>query len=367
MLFDNNNENNGQRLYFPEELYIPSWPEETSVEFHLRVEPDVKPMQMAKDLTRVCNLPRGGTVEQAYLYYDAVNAAAWCDIANQEDYFASFEGNQSLAWVAQAIKDHLKDTKFDKRVVDIVGIGSGDAKREGNLIQSLLDVDSALKVNCHLIDKSNPLLIAAHAHLDELFLHTGRVTVREFLADFWRLPYISELFDSEESEKRLRVACMFGYTFGNLDGELRFVRDSLRALKPGDLLLLDLMLGFAPHNNADAIRREDPRFIASQSNWKKGIESWLATTLKRHRSNCGNISFENVLVNRSSAFPDAYTLEIHAHVETAKQTARFNMLRLHRYSQEAFIGTMTAEGFRRVGGKTYGTQRGCLRYMFVKE
>lgn len=333
--------------------------------FHLRVEPDISAIQMAKEFARVCNLPRGGTIEQAFLYFDPTNAAAWNDLCNQEDYCASFEGGLSLDWAADLIKGHLADSRFNKKTIDILGIGCGDGRKEGKLIQALLDVDSSLKINCHLIDKSYPLLSVAHAHLDELFLHTGRVKVMEYQANFWRLPYISQLFDTEESEKNLRIACMLGYTFGNLDGEIRFIRDSLSVLKPGDMFLVDAMLGFAAHDNADAIRHEDPR-LAVQTSWKKGVNNWLETVLRHNRKECGTVSFESILAPRTSPLPNTYTLEVFANVESSKQTARFNMLRLHRYHQDSFIGTFMEEGLRRVGGKVFGANKRCLQYLFVK-
>ncbi len=336
------------------------------MEFHLRAEPDVSPIQMSTELFRLCNTPRGGTIEQSYLYFDGISAAGWRDICNQEDYFASFDGSQSLDLTAELILDHLKDTKYNKRALDIIGIGAGDARKEGKLVQSLLDLDPSLKVNCHLIDKSNPLLIAAHFYLNGIFANTGRVSVKESLADFWKLPS-SELFSSKENRNTLRVGCMFGYTLGNLDGDLRFVRDSLSAFKSGDLFLVDVILGFAPHNDIEAIRCQDPRLGPNKGVWQQATETWLATTLQRYRINSSNILFENFLSTTTSSFPNTYTIEIHASVQNARKQVRFNMLRFHRYHQESFIGTIAKEGWRKLGGKTFGTNKSCLRYLFVKE
>lgn len=338
------------------------------MEFHARFEFDVQPMQMIPELCRICNNRRGGTIDQSYLYSDALSASGWTEICNQEDYFTSYDGSQSLTWVAELIKHHLEDTRFDPRKMDLIALGPGDARKEGKLMQSLLDLDPNLHVNCHLIEKSYPLQVAAHHYLHSMFGHTGRAIIRESLADFWKLPYMSNLFDSKESEETLRVACMFGYTFGNLDGELWFVRNSLRALKPGDLFLLDAVLAYAPHHNEEAIRKEDPR-LASHTIWQVATENWLTTTLQRHRLNCGEVSFENVLSTTTSAIPNTYTIEVHAEVQDKdrNQKARFNILRLHRYEQESLIQAICKEGFRRLGGRTYGLKKNCLRYLFAKE
>ncbi len=344
------------------------YPKESPMEFHSRFESDTLPMQMAKELHRICNSRRGGTIEQSFLYSDGISAAGWTDICNQEDYYTSYDGSQSLAWVADAIYDHLGDSTFDKTKIDIIGLGPGDARKELKLTQSLLDLDPNIHINCHLIERSYPLMVAAHHYLQGTFEKTGRVSIREWLADFWKLPYLSDLFDSKESEETLRVVCMFGYTFGNLDGELRFVRDSLRALKPGDILLMDVILAYAPHNNHEAIRNEDPR-LASRTIWQSATEHWLATTLQRHRTHCGDLIFENVLSTTTSAIPNTYTIEVHAEVvdEGKNNNTRFNVLRLHRYEQESFIAALAKEGFKRMGGKSYGLKRNCLRYLFTKE
>jgi hypothetical protein len=51
---------------------------------------------------------------------------------------------------------------------------------------------------------------------------------------------------------RRQVVCLLGGTFGNLDHEVRFVRDSLCGFGPGTLLVLDYPQVFGP--SEDEIR-----------------------------------------------------------------------------------------------------------------
>jgi hypothetical protein len=337
--------------------------------FHSRFEPEVSPIQMSKELARACNTNRGSSIEQSYLYFEGSSAAGWADICNQQDYVATFE-SYSFDWVADLIKDHLFDTKFRKNRIDLIGIGSGDGKKEGKLIQGILDLCPDLQVRCHLLDKSNPLLVAAHNHLNDIFENSGRVEVFEHQGDFCRLSNLSDLFDSEENEQVLRVGCMFGGTLGNLDNELRFVRDSLSAaLKPGDLFIPDVVLGFAPADDPSAIKLEDPR-MSSQGVFQNLTNNWLLSTLKRYREEWGSASFKHVLHAKGSTtspIPNTYTIETHVIVDSGTHKSAFNMLRLHRYDQSSFIGTILKEGFQRLGGRTYGAQDKKFMYVFVKE
>lgn len=335
------------------------------MEYHNCFEPDVNPMQMYRELTRTCNSARGGPIEQSFLYYDGAGSAGWCDICNQEEYIATFEGF-SFHWIAELIKDHLQDTKYNKKQLDLIGIGCGDGKKEGKLIQGLLDLSPNLNINCYLIDKSLPLLVGAHSHLDSIFADSGRVKIREHFADFMKLTNIPDLFDSEESQNTLRIGTMFGGTLGNLDNELRFVRDSLQAFKPGDLLLVDVVLGFASHDNIEAINIEDPR-MSFQGIYQASTQNWLTSILKRHRSIWGDLHFQNVLKPSTSPFAKTYTIELQATIESEKQRPTFNMLRLHRYNQEEFIGTFLKEGWKRLSGKTYGLKKRKFLYLFIKE
>lgn len=338
------------------------------MEYHTRFEPDVSPINMARELDRICNSHRGGAVDQAFLYFDAIGAAGWTNLCSQSDYVVHFEGF-SYHWLAECIKDHLDATKFNKRKIDIVGIACGDGKKEGKLIQSLLELYEHLHIGCYLLDKSDPLLISAHNHLMDVLALTKRVTVREHLGDLWKLSFIPKLFDTEESQDTLRVGCMLGGTMINLDNELRFVRDSLHAFKSGDLFIVDVVVGFAPHDNREAIQAEDPG-MSQQGIYQAAYRKWLGGVFKQHREQVGEISFKKVLHTdtTTSTFPGTYTVENSLVIETpGKPPISFNMLRQHRYHAESFIGAFTKAGFRRLCGKTYGSNNCKLIYVFIKE
>ncbi len=332
---------------------------------HLGIEPNVNVIQVSKEMIRSFNSSRGGSIEQSFLYFDGVSAASWCELTNQEEYAKAY-GNQSFFSIAaENILTHLEDTKFDKNKIDIVGIGSGDGKKEAALIKCLLEINPDLKVHCHLIDKSYPLLSVSHDHFDTLFSHSDQVTFQQHHADFWKLPHMADIFDSERAENVLRVGCMLDGTIGNLENEVHFIRNSLQAFKAGDLFLTDIMTGFAPSDQKEKIYSLDPRFTAK--GWSQGLETWLASTVNRYRNSKEKTEFKTVLSHTTSPIPNTYTLEIHALVGDGDKKARFNMLRLHRYDLESFIGAFIKEGWRRLGGKTFGYENKRLWYIFVKE
>ena len=338
-----------------------------SSDFHCRFEPGVDPIQMAKKLAHLCTAKRGASLDQDLLYFDALSAAGWTGICSQSDYRSTFEGF-SFHWIASVIKDHLADTKFKQRRVDVIGLGCGDGIKEAELLRSLLDISKEFELTCHLVDKSSPLLITAHRNLTNTFKEGKNVLVREYLADIMHLSNLVTLFDGEDSQNVLRVGTMFGGTLGNLDNELRFIKDSLRSFKSGDLVIVDVVLGFAPYTDSDAIWSEDPR-LAFSGTYQEATENWLLGTLNRYRSFSGNTMIENRLHTNPSTSPiqKTYTVELHAVTEQGHERADFNMLRLHRYDQEEFIAAFVKQGFRRLAGKTYGINNKKLIYVFIKE
>jgi hypothetical protein len=58
---------------------------------------------------------------------------------------------------------------------------------------------------------------------------------------------------------------MLGYTFGNLDNEVSFVRNCLTGAEVGDLLLLDAGVAKASADDATQIRAREPVFAKKRS------------------------------------------------------------------------------------------------------
>jgi hypothetical protein len=79
--------------------------------------------------------------------------------------------------------------------------------------------------------------------------------------NFHELPRYTYLFRSNgDAEHRRRLFCMFGYTFGNLQNEIHFVRNSLLGYTPGDFLLLNVTLAVAPPMIRSRFTRPIPFF-----------------------------------------------------------------------------------------------------------
>src|SRR5205814_3204686 len=118
----------------------------------------------------------------------------------------------------------------------------------------------------YLLDISQPMLGFAYKHAADSLADRRGVAVFAIQGDFHRLPCYTQLLYTPQRAHRRRVVCMFGWTFGNLENEIRFVRNSLVGFAPGDLLLLDVTLVHASADRPDEILRKDPRFVNAEPN-----------------------------------------------------------------------------------------------------
>lgn len=334
--------------------------EHKNLEFHSRFEPDCSSIVTAREMRLLFGSPKGGIIDQATLYCDQLGAADWCRLANQEDYVMAFD-HLPLSFAAELIIHELKKTPYYQHTLDVVGLGCGDGKKEAALLRHLLKQPSIEKLRCYLFESSVPLMIEAHQYLASLFPDSRQVQLRESFGNFMHLPRYP-VFHEPEEPNTLRVVCMFGGTIGNLASEMDFICHSLHpALKPGDLFLVDCVLGFAPCDQPDAIREQDPRM---QGKWQSTTQDWLEGTLRRYRTNVKEVEFQNALKMNSSPIPNTYTIEMQAKLD---DQCKFTMLKLHRYNMDSFVNTIAQAGFRKCSGRRYGINQGRLLYLFVRE
>lgn len=324
--------------------------------------PDYDHIQLTKDMKIQLGALQGGAIEQASLYLDATSAADWCALASQEKYMSTFD-NLPVDWgdwVAQLVSNHLKETDLDLDKVDVLGLGAGDGKKETILSRALYQKMPLQKLRCSLMDLSPSLAIQAHTHFTQSFRGKKNTECRFLLGDMHSLPFYNELFYDPVDAKTLKILCMFGGTFGNLRHEIHFIQNTLRACKSGDLLLLDVSLGFAPANQPEQIYKEDPRL----SNYGTGpLEEWMEGTIRRNRDNVKTVRFENSLKTGVSTVPNTYTIEIQAVVD---EEARFSVLQLHRYNPDDFVRTFLNQGWKALDGRYFSYKKKQLLYMFAK-
>jgi SAM-dependent methyltransferase len=214
------------------------------------IAPEFDPIKMIRELQMQLN-GRGGHIDQTHLYLDPLSAACWCALAEQEGYSAA-RAEMPLDRAAAQVCRSTGDAGLD-----VIGLGCGDAKEEVRLARHLGEVRADLRL--YLLDISQPLLSVAFKHAADSLSDVRSLQVFAIQGDFHHLPRYAPLLSPPGRPQRRHVACMFGNTFANLHNEILFVRNSLLALQPGDLFLLNVPLALAPADRPDEIMARDPR------------------------------------------------------------------------------------------------------------
>lgn len=144
-----------------------------------------------------------------------------------------------------------------------------------------------------LLDVSNPLLNIALSHARTVLgpeMKDGVFFVFGTMHDLAQGPY-ADLYQPQPAGTK-RLITMLGYTFGNLESELQFVRNNLSGFAKGDLLLLNLQLTFAPADEPEQIQKKNPRLNHAHSKgWDTAYEEFLANTIRRSCLGVKHIEF----------------------------------------------------------------------------
>lgn len=326
--------------------------------------PHFSHVRLLEDLRHRINTTTGTVLEQHQLYVDCASAADWLGYCSREDYEKGVGFDRdTLEWAAKLVRRYLAESQFDAQQLDVVSLGPGDGKNEDVLCRCLLEKVGLKKLNCYLLDINPSLVIEAYGRVSRSLAQYSEARVAWMVGDFLELNEYPQLVAGKKDV--LRLFCMFGGTFGNLSKELKFVRHSLRALKPGDLFLVHVTLGSAPPSEVDRIQAEEPFFQHIGKEQIPPIEAWIRGPIDRYRTDLQTLRFDYSVKKKSSSnFASAYTITVDAIVN---EMVRITMLEMHRYEMGDFTNTMVEEGFRAVGGQTYGYKNRRLIYLFAKQ
>ncbi len=322
--------------------------------------PDYNHIDLTQQIAQQFSRPEGGSIDQSFHYIDPYGASEWYSICRQSHYLSMFD-NLPVDWpdwLAKIVLHHIKQTSFHPGKVDVVGLGVGDGQKETLVCSGLYRASAWQRLRCFLVDLSPALLTEAHTHFVDTFTDKRNVESKWILGDFHQLPKYKELFADPVDAHVIRIATMFGETLANLRNERDFIQHSLKAFKPGDLLIVDVALGFAPHDRPDLIQKADPFFQSTT------VKDWMIRSLKRNRPGVREIQLEMLVKHGLSAFPNAYTIEIQA---TADQRSVFSLLQQHRYVADDFVKTFMSLGWRPLEGRQYGYLKRQLIYIFAKK
>ena len=313
--------------------------------------PEYDALKLHNDLTLHLK-GRGGHLEQTYLYLDPSSAAAWCAIAEQESYTTA-RNLMPLGRVAERIAELAGPVGLD-----VIGLGCGDGKDEVRLTQRLLDLHRNRNLRLYLLDISQPLCSGAYRQAAELLGDRPTVSVYAIQGNFHNLQRYTPLLHAPERSHRRRVVCMFGNTFGNLQNEVMFVRNSLLGFAPADFLLLNVPATMAPANKPAEIVRKDRRLSGQvPTDEKSPQDQHQIELLRRYIPGIKSIDIKPVLDFDACPIPGSYAADIRATVHMMSgETKQFSVLYAKRYDQEQLDCKMCKEGWLPVAHWRYADE-----------
>lgn len=306
------------------------------------IAPGFSALRMLGDLIAKANAA-GGSIEQSLLYLDHASAAAWCALTGNSAYVTA---TTSLL-PEKVIRSVLR--RADSAPLDVIALGCGSARREVALCRSLIEESGGVDLRLYLLDISQPLLSEAYAYAAESLEMHPHVSVTAVQGNFHDLPRYGALLYRAEHSHRRRLITMLGYTFGNLDNELRWVADTLAPFARGDLFLIDVQRGYAPASDANAIRRNDPGLQpGAQSLRQREIEQFILGPLRRYRQGgAASAELRNEL-GSACVVPGSYQIEQCAYLSGDGATRRFVLIKARRYSIPELAQAMADLGWHMV-------------------
>lgn len=290
------------------------------------IAPGFNALRLLGDLVAKVN-GAGGSLEQSLLYLDHRSAADWCALIDTADY-QQFGNASTYLRSARAVLRVTKDAPLD-----LICLGCGSARREVSLCNGMLEERSATDLRLYLLDISQPLLSEAYAYAAEALDRYPHASVTAVQGNFHDLPRYGALLYRPEHSHRRKIITMLGFTFGNLDNELRFVSDALAPFAKGDLLLLDVQRGYAAAGDASAIRRNDPGLQpGAQSARQRQIEAFFLGPLRRYREGGAPVVELRNELGPACVVPGSYQIEHVANVKDGAKSRRFVLAKARRYS-----------------------------------
>lgn len=307
--------------------------EPMSAEYRWWVDAAFDPIQMHDDLINLLHTAEGGHIEQSFKYMDTAGASNWLSFVRQSDYATNID-SMPLRDVARSIHE-----SSDGRGVDIIGLGAGTAVHEVRLVNQLLSQGQD-NIRLFLLDISQPLLALGYKYAREHLDSNAGVSVWALQGDFHRLASYGDQLRSPD--RRLRVFCMFGYTFCNLANEVLFVRNSLSLAQDNDLLLLDITTVRAPADQPAQVLAADPALSGKRPpEFQRRLERFATEPIRRYISEA-DIRVQTRLNTAVCTIPGSYSIDMVAKLPNGRQ---FSVAYVKRYDLDRLVERMSGEGW----------------------
>lgn len=288
----------------------------------------------------------GGKIDHSFLYFDPAGAALYEEVSRVPE-------PRPLAEAAVEILSQFKEP------LSVVALGSGMAHIETTLVECLVrpesspDLDGEPAIDLYLVDSSACLLGEGHRHAAQrLACHSVPVVAIE--GDFRKLPTFSEMFAPRGPRRKLFV--LLGYTIGNLDNELSFLRESLLCATRGDLMLFDFGTQIDKSKNPGSALKSEPGAKVIQAGGTVTNNKWLAFLAGPVSRVYGEHGLQVGLrhVPESGVIPNSHSVEFWVKTPDGKQ---FVTCGWRRYDPESMAAAFARFGWRLVKMWPFGQQR----------
>ena len=308
--------------------------------------PGYEPFRLWHELQSVL-CQASGYLSDSLKYLDHAGADQWCELLKHSR-FATEASPLPMADLVATIHDELEGMPFD-----LLGIGAGTADHELTLAARLLGRRRTVHdARVFLLDVSHPLLTFALNAADSILPKQYIVPVIGLIGDFNEMATYCHLFHADGPPRR-RILTMFGYTFSNLENEIRFLRRNLSWVDRGDLLVLDLPMAVDPSADPD---RTDPALSKQRPPvYTELLHKFLTGPIRRHLQSVSDIKLQVLRDSNSSVVPGSYAIE---HVASVRmrggETRRYSIGYSRRYQADGLCTALQQEGWRSVGHFSYG-------------
>jgi hypothetical protein len=200
-----------------------------------------------------------------------------------------------------------------------------------------------------LVDISHTLISVAFSHAVEQLGKRCRVVAAH--ANFHDLGRCTPLHEDDSPIRAKRIYTLLGATIANLRNEVDFFAELARWTRPGDLLVLDFQLVFAPASDPDQVRAIDPPLVHGPS---ATHYDWLTGPLRRHCEGSEEIQLRMEL-NTHVPVPGSYELQCLATVTMKDGDPReFLVWRGKRYDPEQLGICLSGRGWEPTLTLRYG-------------
>jgi len=325
--------------------------------YNYRRAPGFTALRRAADLDATLR-GEGGRIDHSFLYSDPLGAARYVDLIRSARVMPVREA-------ASAILDHAS------LPMSVVALGAGNAQQETGLVSALArsrippDIDGEPSIEFFLVDSSVSLLTEGYELATEQ-LASFSIPVCAIEGDFNRLPTFSDMFSARGPRRKLFT--LLGYTVGNLDNELAFLRDCLICANRGDLLLIDFVLRDDDGKDVQASLKHDPMagILASGGTVKTNkLVAFLAGPVARHYGE-DTVGVGIRAVSDSGVIPNSYSVEFWASVDTPDGTKQFITAGWRRYQLKPLCAAFERLGWKTVGKWSFNPERPSSLVLFQR-